>query len=295
MKKSRAHLFAFAFGATVIASAHAQYVTWSPTAASGIFENGANWTGGTSPGTGSGLTFGFSAQAGVVLSANLDVCSLTFSGAYPAYTFSAANSAVLGPGDGGISVGEGTAAVTFASSLAINLNAQQTWNTSANLFVNGPISGTGGITKTGAAVLTLFGAGTYSGGTSLNAGTLTVAASSTAKVLNGVVSNVIAGPLGTGTLYFDNVATLAGTAATLTLHNDIRIAARSESSIDIGLNSGTGSLTLAGVISGWGSVTKTGTGTPTLSGANTYTGGTTVADGTLTLSGAKSSGTATGS
>ena len=293
MKPSRVHLFAFAFGAAVIASAHAQYVTWSPTAASGVFETGANWTGGTSPGAGSGLTFGFSAQAGVVLSAKLDITSLTFSGAYPAYTFSAANSAVLGLGSGGISVGEGTAAVTFASGLAINLNAQQTWNTSANLFVNGLISGTGGITKTGAAVLTLAGAGTYSGGTSLNAGTLTVAASSTANVLNGVVSNVIAGPLGTGTLYFDNVATLSGTAATLTLHNDIRIAARSESSIDIGLNSGTGSLTLAGVIAGWGSVTKSGTGTLALSGANTYTGSTTVSVGTLTA--ANASGSATGS
>ena len=47
--------------------------------------------------------------------------------------------------------------------------------------------------------------------------------------------------------------------------------------------SGTGAVTLSGIISGGGNLTKTTSGNLTLSGVNTYTAGTTVGSGTLTL------------
>ncbi len=51
-------------------------------------------------------------------------------------------------------------------------------------------------------------------------------------------------------------------------------------------NADTGkTITIAGVISGVGALTKTGAGTLELSGANTYSGGTTISEGTLKLSG----------
>ena len=40
-------------------------------------------------------------------------------------------------------------------------------------------------------------------------------------------------------------------------------------------------MTVGGVISGTGTLTKAGTGTTTLTGANTYTGTTTISAGTL--------------
>ena len=54
------------------------------------------------------------------------------------------------------------------------------------------------------------------------------------------------------------------------------------------------SVTLAGVLSGSGALTKAGSGTLTLSGANTYTGSTAVSNGTLQLGDGTTNGSVTG-
>ena len=62
----------------------------------------------------------------------------------------------------------------ITSDLPIRLDADSTIDTRANnATLLGPISGVGGLTKTGAGTLRLSGLGTYTGATTVAAGTLT--------------------------------------------------------------------------------------------------------------------------
>jgi len=127
-------------------------------------------------------------------------------------------------------------------------------NASANTFsgvIHGNIASGGAdggleigvvnLVKTGAGTLTLTGANTYSGTTTISAGTLQIGTGGTSGVLgSGAVNN-------NSTLVFN----------------------RSDS------------VSVANVISGTGALTQSGSGTVTLSGANTYTGATNVNAGSL--------------
>jgi fibronectin-binding autotransporter adhesin len=125
----------------------------------------------------------------------------------------------------------------------------------------GRIEGSGGsLVKEGTGSLTLSGNSTYSGGTSLNAGTLAVGHNNA---------------LGTGALAFSNGTALQASANGLSLGNAMTLNGTNT------VNTQTNTLTLNGVIGGTGSLTKSGTGTLILGGANTYSGGTTVSAGTL--------------
>ncbi len=75
---------------------------------------------------------------------------------------------------------------------------------------------------------------------------------------------------------------LGANAPAITINNDLLL------TNNLGV-SGSSNLTIGGVISGAGSITKTGTGTLTLNGVNSsYTGGVTVSAGTLSLNGSAS-------
>jgi T5SS/PEP-CTERM-associated repeat protein/autotransporter-associated beta strand protein len=137
----------------------------------------------------------------------------------------------------------------------------------------GVVSGTGALTKRGTGTLTLSGANTYGGGTSLNAGTI-AAGNNTA--------------LGTGTLAMATGTTLQAAAAGLSLGNAVSLTGADT------VDTQTNALTLGGVISGNGSLVKIGTGTLTLSGANTYGGGTNLNAGTLQLGNGGTSGSILG-
>ncbi len=150
--------------------------------------------------------------------------------------------------------------VSLAGVGTINANATLT------LTLNGIVSGAGSVTKTGAGVLALNGANSYTGGTALNAGTISVGNNSA---------------LGTSTLAMADGTTLAAGVTGLTTANNI---------VTVGaatINSGAtpSAYTVSGVISGAGSVIKQGTGVLTVSAANSYTGATTVAAGTLNVTG----------
>jgi len=137
-----------------------------------------------------------------------------------------------------------------------------------NLTISCPISTSvagGGITKSGTNTLTLSGANTYSGGTTLNTGTITL-------------SNNAA--LGTGTLTLGGAGTLDSNDDARTVSNTI---ANGGNTLTV---SGASNLTLSGVISGTGALTTNMTAdsdTLTLSGNNAYTGITTLTKGTIIL------------
>ena len=156
-------------------------------------------------------------------------------------------------------------------------NAALTFNRSDDLAFSGAISGTGSLTKIGIGTLTLSGAGTYSGTTAVNAGTLQAgaanafSAASAFTVASGATLDLASLNQTIGSLAGAGSVTLG--SATLTTNGD---------------NTST---TFSGVISGSGSLAKIGGGTLVLSGVNTYSGGTTLAAGTLRLENNQALGT----
>jgi autotransporter-associated beta strand protein len=104
----------------------------------------------------------------------------------------------------------GGAAVTFQTANASN--------TAENITLNGPLSGTGGLTKTGGGVLTLGGTNSYTGVTSVLAGTLelsgTITGTSSLTVSAGAVFYLAGGSLSvSGAITNNGIFKLSGTPA----------------------------------------------------------------------------------
>ncbi|EDZ5842521.1 autotransporter outer membrane beta-barrel domain-containing protein, partial [Salmonella enterica] len=145
------------------------------------------------------------------------------------------------------------------------------------------ISGSGQVVKSGDKTLTLSGANSYTGGTTISGGTLV--ASNVEALGSGDITDNATLELNTGG-DFDNAISGSGQVVksgdeTLTLS---------------GTNTYTGGTTISGgtfdnAISGSGQVVKSGDDTLTLSGSNTYTGGTIISGGTLVASNVEALGT----
>ncbi len=142
-------------------------------------------------------------------------------------------------------------------------------NRSDTLTFGGVISGTGAFQQNGAGTTILTAANTYTGATTVNAGTLQAGAVNT--LAPGSAFTVVSGATLNLASFNQTIGSLAGAGS---------VALGSAT-----LTSGTDntSTTFSGTISGTGGLTKIGSGTLTLSGANTYSGGTTLAAGTLRL------------
>jgi len=233
------------------------------------------------------------------------------------------NGAALILSGGQLDLGVGTATVGAVNVIAAALSGDTisngsltgtsyaASNASGNAVISAALLGSAGFTKTGGGTVTLSGANTYTGKTSINAGVLSVNsiadADGSASAL-GAPANATDGTIAlgdTGTLKYTgaghssnrviNLSTAGGGAMTLDASGPSGTFALTGGVTSAG-TSGTSTLNLTG--SGFGSqsgviadgtapnvtaVAKSGTGAWTLSGPNTYTGATTVSGGTLNL------------
>ncbi|MDM0026257.1 autotransporter outer membrane beta-barrel domain-containing protein [Variovorax saccharolyticus] len=169
-------------------------------------------------------------------------------------------------------IGTGAASGTVTGS--ITDNGAVVFNRSDDLSYGGVIGGTGSLTQQGPGTLTLTGANSYSGGTTIAGGVLGVGAD----------------------------ANLGAASGGLTFNaGSLRLSGSFDTARPVTLNAGGGTIDTAGttnafsgVISGAGALAKAGSGTLVLVANNGYAGGTTIAGGTLQLGNGGTSGSVAG-
>jgi fibronectin-binding autotransporter adhesin len=152
-----------------------------------------------------------------------------------------------------------------AGRLIISLDTGVTASTLSSTFIRDGSSGTLALTKSGAGTLDLTAlntGSTYSGGLTVNAGTVRYAGFQAF----GNSSVTLAG----GALDFNS-------SGTLTVTPSVSLATDTTST----LTNAAGEVTFSGNFTGAGALTKRGAGTTTLTGSNSFTGATVIASGTL--------------
>ena len=160
--------------------------------------------------------------------------------------------------NGGTITGSGTSALSSTAAFDVR-----------NGSVTIPLSGSVALTKSTSATVTLSGVNTYTGITTVSAGTLllgvvnSLPSTSAVTISSGAVLDLGSFNQSIGSLA--SAGTVALGTATLTTGGD---------------NTAT---TFSGVISGTGGLTKNGSGIFTISGTNTFAGATTINTGTLKL------------
>ena len=255
------------FAVTLFTGGNAQAAngpdTW--TGVTNTWNTLGNWTTGSAnkpPISGDSLIFGAAGVGGLDLNNNLTSSSFNIAG----ITFnSGAGAFVIGNGTATANTGNAfnlTGAVTNNSTALEMINdpfsmtAVQTFTMTTgggNITLGGNISGTGGgITTAGAGTMTLTGANTFTGGLTINAGTLEGTTS----------ANALGGSSGTGRVALGSAT--GTTAATLlgdgrTFANPITVVSGDTGMLTIGNISGDGT-TFSGTITENGPLTLQETG-----------------------------------
>lgn len=221
--------------------------------------------------------------------------------------------------DGTLQLGNGGTAGSIIGNV-LN-NSRLLFDRTGTYAFEGTVSGSGSLVKNNTGTVILNTANTYSGGTTINAGTLQIGDGGTTGSITGDVLN-------NGTLAFNRAGTyvysgtVTGTGAveksgagTVVLTGDSSYGGGTTikaGTLQLGNNGASGSIagnvlsngTLAfnrantykfdGVISGSGAVVKDGTNTVILTGTNAYGGLTTINGGTLQLGEGKAGGSIIG-
>lgn len=140
---------------------------------------------------------------------------------------------VINPGSNVLTIGNAGITANASGTISggtINLGANQTWSVAASqtLAVSSIIGASANLTKTGSGTLVMSGNNTYSGTTTVNAGTLQVGSGGVGRTGSGAVTvNVNSTILGTGTIdgssfTLNNGATLrAGDSAATSSHGTL--------------------------------------------------------------------------
>jgi autotransporter-associated beta strand protein len=229
-------------------------------ASGGSWSNSANWSGGVVAGGTDAFaifsTLNLSSDGIVTLDGPVTVGNLLFADSTPS------NNWFLNAGSGGpltLSVSMGTPMISVTNQTAT---------------IGAVIAGSQGLIKSGVGTLVFSGSNTYTGPTTVLAGTLSAGAAMSAFGSNSAMTLSNSPGVTLDLNGFSNtVGSLSGGGAVggnVTLGSAILTAGGDNSSTSF-----------AGSISGSGGITKSGTGTWTLTGSNTYTGPTTVNTGIL--------------
>ena len=239
--------------------------------------------------------------------ATLTVCGPGITTLSGANTYTGAtwinNGSTLRVGNGGNSGTLGSGNVANSGTLIFS-------RSDAGLTVAAVINGNGSLLQNGNGMVTLTGSNTYTGGTTIFAGTLqvgnggigaTIGSTSSLFDNGGLVFNhsdavtfslAIGGSgglmqTGTGILTLTGSNTYSGgttiSAGTLQVNGTGTLGAGAVTDNSALVFNLSGATTFGGVISGVGSLTQAGTGRLVLTGSNTYAGGTLVSAGTLVL------------
>ncbi|EAU0217610.1 AIDA autotransporter-like protein ShdA, partial [Salmonella enterica] len=212
---------------------------------------------------------------------------------------------------GGTTISGGTLVASNVEALGsgdVTDNATLELNTGGDFDNN--IGGTGSVVKSGDKTLTLSGANSYTGGTTISGGTLVV--SNVEALGSGDVTDNATLEMNTGGDFANNIGGTGSVVKsgdkTLTLSgansytggttisggtlvaNNVNALGSGDVTDNATLEMNTGG-DFANNIGGTGSVVKSGDKTLTLSGANSYTGGTTISGGTLVATNVDALGT----
>jgi autotransporter-associated beta strand protein len=241
--------------------------------------------------------------------------ALILSGANSYSGLTTVSAGTLQIGAGGTTGSLGTGAVTLAG------NSILLFNRSNDIVATNPIGGQGGIMKNGGGRLTLGTSNSYSGPTTINAGSILITAATGAlgdttgeTVVNSGAALLLQGPMivtGESLMVGGEGPNISGAFRTISGSNEwagsvtalpaaiTRIVADAGTSLKISGNvtlstnatdqfvlQGDGTGEISGVISGIGRLTKSANNASswTLSGANTYAGRTTISNGQLVVS-----------
>ena len=209
---------------------------------------------------------------------------------------------------GTVQVGDGGATGTLGTGAVVN-NGALIFNRSNAVTVAGDISGTGALQQVGSGTTILQGHNTYTGGTTISAGTLELGNGGTrGGIVGNVLNNSILNFNRADTMIIDGVISGSGAVNQIGTGTTILAADNTYSgpttiasgTVQVGnggttgtlgsgplVNNGTlafsrsDTLTLTNVLSGSGGLQQVGPGTLILAADNTYAGPTTITGGTL--------------
>ncbi|SIT49909.1 Outer membrane autotransporter barrel domain protein (fragment) [Paraburkholderia piptadeniae] len=317
-----------------------------------IVGNPLTLTGGATPATGSVIRVGDGTRAGAGYTATIaapvhgsatlvksDLGTLVLSGANTytggtqinGGTLQVSQDANLGASGGALGLDGGALHTTQSFGTLRNTTLEPgggTFDTDAGttlamgdgVSAAGMIGGAGGLVKTGGGTLALAADNTYTGGTTIEAGTLQLGAgTATGSIAGDVTDNGTLAFNRADTFTFGGIVSGAGALAQTGSGTTVLTAANtytggttiSAGGLQLGNGGASGSIvgnvtdngsltfnrsdsfSFGGAISGTGSVTQSGTGTTDLSAANSYTGATTVNAGALYIDGDQSLATGT--
>ncbi|NBT13579.1 MAG: hypothetical protein EBS56_08370 [Planctomycetia bacterium] len=166
---------------------------------------------------------------------------------------------------------------------SFNADSGRTITVASSAVLANKASESGTLDKSGAGTLVLQGANTYSGATTLSAGTLRL--SNQNAIQNSTLT------MNGGSLAFDSsvggnaftAGGLSGTSSGAGFDIALQNNAGSPAAVTLTVGGNNASTTYAGVLSAAGALTKSGSGVLTLTGANTFSGATTVSSGSLRI------------